>query len=296
MKDEKLTKALRSIRMEDEKKEELTHRLDRPLIPEIEKPRAMYGKAAAALAACFVLALAAFGLWELQGKLDKPSLPVATQRTDAALPTGQTETDAPAANQTEEEPSEFPSTENVPTGQIDAALPSAAAPNGETVLAPDPERPGNVGNLWSITDPEELSNIHWRKLVRGEAGTEPAKYPCPGPGTHAYSLGLGQALEKYAGRDDVTFYVRIDVLPEAGLPASPEAQRAYYDGVMGRLRETLSIDDVNFEVSTFEDKNTGEETVTFGAFVHTAAVFDAFPDLPDAGLFLSLYDENTAIK
>lgn len=285
MKDEKLTQALRSIRMEDEKKEDLARRLEEPLIPEIEKPRAMYGKAAA-LAACFVLALAAFALWKLQGKLTKPTLTAPTGNADAALPTGQTGTDSPA---------DIP-TENVPTGQIDAALPSAAAPNGETVLEPDPERPGNVGNLWSITDPEDLSNIHWRKLVRGEAGTEPAKYPCPGPGTHAYSLGLGQALEKYAGRDDVTFYVRIDVLPEAGLPASPEAQRAYYDGVMGRLRETLSIDDVNFEVSTFEDKNTGEETVTFGAFVHTAAVFDAFPDLPDAGLFLSLYDENTAIK
>ena len=297
MNDEKLTRALHAIRMEEEQKEALIDRLEQPLIPEIKKPRARYGRAVAALAACFALALVAFGLWSMQRKPDKPSLsaPAATTNV-SAVPNGQTGKNVPAVRQPEREQPADATEAEAPSGQVDASLPSVASPNGETVLAPDTDPPANVGNLWNITDPEELSNIHWRKLVRGEPGMDTGKYPCPLPGTHAYSIGLGDALREYAGRDDVNYYVRIDVFPADGLPDEPQAQQAYYETLSKRLYETMSIDDVSFGIDTFENHNTGEAVVTFGAIAYDAAVFDAFPDLPDVGLFLSLYDEISEIK
>lgn len=297
MNDEKLTRALHAIRMEEDQKEALIERLELPLIPEIKKPRARYGRAVAALAACFALALVAFGLWSMQGKPDKPSPSVQTATANVGIaPNGEAGKDAPAVRTPERERPADTTGAQVPADQVDASLPSVASPNGETVLAPDTNPPANVGNLWNITDPEELSNIHWRKLVRGEPGMDTGKYPCPLPGTHAYSAGLSEALREYAGRDDVNYYVRIEVFPPDGLPDAPQAQQAYYETLRERLYETLSINDVGFEISVFENHNTGEAVVTFGAMAYHAEVFDAFPDLPDVGLFLSLYDEITEIK
>ena len=289
MLEHELKNAVSSVKMTPAKKEALAQALRQ----QTEQPRRSRIPRGFALAAACVLVftLGAVG-WRLAAKKQPTGLPTSVphNETDAAVPSnGASAADTDAALQTDA----AKQNEDPASGEVD----SVNSPNtvAETT-APGNDAPTGIGNLWNVRDPKELENVHWRTLVRGEPGTDTGKYPCPLPGTHAYSVGLGEALREYAGRDDVNYYVRIEVFPPDGLPDTPQAQQAYYETLRERLYETLSIDDVGFEISVFENLNTGEAVVTFGAMVYHAAVFDAFPDLPDVGLFLSLYDEITEIK
>ena len=283
MNEEKIVNALKSVKLSDRQKRLLEDSLAGEMVTARPSPL----KPILAAAACALAAAVAFGLWHSRDVLHAARPAVPTEgASGTALTTGTNDGETETAGNTAQE---------APTAQHS---PAESATGGEKT-EPTSEF---AGNLWAL-GPGGTPSVHWRTLIRGEKSENVEKYPCPRPGTHAFSWGLSKALEENRGRDDVNYYVRLEVYrytspDENGVACrdlSPEEALAFYDSLRERYYESVSIDEVGFEISSA--MLWGEtKSVTFGAIAYDASFFDHFPDLPDVGVFVSLYDEVSEIK
>ena len=285
MNEQDIKAALGSVSMKEETKRAIKTALENEAAKPARRP---VRRGVFAAAACLLAVALAFGVWRIAGQ---------TPKTPSVTPTEQVSpTDGTSAGKEAPDAQIAPTQ---PTQQWDVTLETMRA-EGDPAQVESPNH--GMGNLWALGPGEEPS-VHWRILERGEGLTDTGKYPCPGPGTHAYSLGLSKALEDYAGRDDVNYYVRLDVYrytaPDGNGVAcrdlSSEEALAFYDALRERYYESVSIDEVGFEISSAMLWGV-TKSVTLGAMAYDAAFFDHFPDLPDVGVFVSLYDEQTEIK
>ena len=299
MNDQNVKDALMSVRLDEEKKEAMKGAL---LAAAPVRQRMPVRRVLTAAAAFLLTVGLGFAGYKMLTKDVTPTLPpentgaVTEQRGEATEPEKPEET-AAGTTGTEE-----PGTDD-PTGPdlvnevnqpVSVVTEQNPAFNGETGT----DIPTSVGNLWCITDPNELESIHWRELVRGEPGSGSGSYLAPKAGTHAYSTGLTRALEQYAGRDDVNYYVRIDVIrytdPDGTgtdcntLP--PDESLRLYEELRERMYGSATLEEVSFVIEQAALWYVPQST-TFGAMVYDASFFEHFPDLPDCGFFVSLYDE-----
>lgn len=135
-------------------------------------------------------------------------------------------------------------------------------------------------------------------LIRGEetVAADPVKYPCPEPGRHVVTLPLSQALAAHAGDENAYYFLRFEVMNDALSAMTPQEQQAFYLAEADRMKAAGAGDRIDFSVETFEDKNTGETTVTFAGLLRDPSFLDSFPDHPDYGYFIALHDENACVK
>ncbi|MBR5409226.1 MAG: hypothetical protein IK104_01010 [Clostridia bacterium] len=298
MNDQNVKDALMSVRLDEEKKEAMKGAL---LAAAPVRQRMPVRRVLTAAAAFLLIIGLGFAGYKALTKDVTPTLPPENTGAVGGQVEG-TEPDKPEETTAGTAETEAPGTEaptepslvnevNQPVSVVTEQNPVFSGETGTDI-------PTNVGNLWNITDPNELESIHWRELVRGEPGTGSGSYLAPKAGTHAYSTGLTRALEQYAGRDDVNYYVRIDVIrytdPDGTgtdcntLP--PDESLRLYEEIRERMYETAALEEVSFVIEQTALWYVPQST-TFGAMVYDASFFEHFPDLPDCGFFVSLYDE-----
>ena len=143
-----------------------------------------------------------------------------------------------------------------------------------------------------LTDLQEDTTVHLRPLIRAPESQSVEKYMAPRPGQHIVTYPLGDAIRAHAG-EDVTYYIRFQAILEASSHETMTAKEleAFYR----KESERMSDDRVGMTVEVFTDAD-GKAQVTFSALMWDPSFLDDFPDNPDCGYFISLYDEESCVK
>ena len=139
-----------------------------------------------------------------------------------------------------------------------------------------------------LTDPQEDTTVHLRPLIRAPESQSVEKYMAPRPGQHIVTYPLGDAIRAHAG-EDVTYYIRFQAISHETMTA--KELEAFYR----KESERMSDDRVGMTVEVFTDAD-GKAQVTFSALMWDPSFLDDFPDNPDCGYFISLYDEESCVK
>jgi len=138
-----------------------------------------------------------------------------------------------------------------------------------------------------LTDPQEDTTVHLRPLIRAPESQSVEKYMAPRPGQHIVTYPLGDAIRAHAG-EDVTYYIRFQAIHET---MTAKELEAFYR----KESERMSDDRVGMTVEVFTDAD-GKAQVTFSALMWDPSFLDDFPDNPNCGYFISLYDEESCVK
>ena len=129
------------------------------------------------------------------------------------------------------------------------------------------------------------------ELVRGDPQGRAEKYRAPRPGHHVITLPLSEALAADDG--NTNWLVRFEVMNDALAAMTPDEKKAFYLTEAARME---AGDRIDFMVATFTDENTGETRVIFGGLLRDPTFLYEFPDHPDYGYFIALYDEASGVK
>ncbi len=286
-----LKKEAAALALSDGQKERMIRALQTARAP--EKQKRNY-RPAVAVAACFCAVLAVV-LWRTVGGKNRiPAAPVGegTEATAAAptekSPAAYNGPMDPAAQPTEPQP-----TEPLPTG---AQTPTEYHGINQPVTPQaDPSQPAAQQDTSGVVHgvylgPGDEPPVY-RTLVESYGNFAPQTYYAV-PGTYTVSPALAAACAEY-GSDNVTYRLRITVVKDGLDRMTPEEQRAFYLAESDRMRDWNKL---NFTVETFEDHNTGEEVVTFGALMYDPTFLESFPARADCWYLIELYNEASEIE
>lgn len=140
-----------------------------------------------------------------------------------------------------------------------------------------------------LTDTQDGTTLHLRTLIRAPETQTVEKYKAPVAGQHIVTYPLQDVIRTHAG-EDVTYCIRFHVLMDYSQMTANELE-AFYQKESERMRD----DRVGMTVEVFTDAD-GKKQVTFCALMWDPSFLDDFPDNPDYGYIISLYDEESCIK